>query len=282
MWTRKDSEKFMNNIEVLIKPDETVQDTIAELCEEYGFQPNEPFAFSAIMVKDKKDPEYKNLKINCLDKGNPYTPVSLITKIYTATPNRSGVQYVQPPLEQWLQLFKPAMSALITSVHPKYEKLIPDRDDMEGILYYVITKLYKANYYLHKTLIKRAYINELNLECRKLKGGNITDSLDATIGQDDDGKDITLLDQIADTESIEWAKRCNEYTDDDYWEDVCEQLKRAMIKDMGEFQFNRLLVQLKTRTIDRKASYWLNKYRDVFNPGYVPRPNAKGKPKGGK
>jgi hypothetical protein len=150
-----------------------------------------------------------------------------------------------------------------------------------AILYYTITKVYKEGYYLHKNLVKRSFINALNMECRKLKGKSVTDSLDAVIGQDDDNNNITLLDQIADPESTAWAERCSSYTDDDYWDDMFERLKSAMVKDMGELQFKRILIQLKTRTVDRKTSYWLNKYRDIFNPGYTPRPNAKGKPKGG-
>ena len=54
-----------------------------------------------------------------------------------------------------------------------------------------------------------------------------------------------------------------------------------MLKDMPEWQFNRILLQLKTNTIDRRTSYLLDKYRQEFNPGYTPRPNAKNKPKGG-
>jgi hypothetical protein len=55
-----------------------------------------------------------------------------------------------------------------------------------------------------------------------------------------------------------------------------------MLEDMSELQFERILIQLKTNTVDGNTSYKLDKYRQIFNPGYIPRPNAKGKPKGGK
>lgn len=274
----------MTNVKVLIKPDETQQDIIAEICDECNIKPNEPFAFSAIIAPDAKDPDYQYLKINCIEpaKVNPYTPASLIQKLYSIKPSSSGVRYVQAPLEQWLQVFRPFMSKLVTKVHPRYRLLMPERDDLVSILSLVICRLYNQGYYLHQTLIKKSFINELNMQCRVLKNDLLTDSLDASVGQDDDGKDITLLETIPDKDSTDWARNSVQYTEKDYWDDTFEKLKAAMLQDMPEFQFNRILTQLKTNTVDRSTSYKLDKYRQIFNPGYTPRPNAKGKNRGGK
>ena len=267
---------YIINYKAFIKPDETAQDLIAEICEDCGLQPDERFAFSAIQSNDK-------VKINRLSANNknPYTVEQLVYELWNKPMPENNIRYVQPPIEQWLKLFEPLLISMIEKVYPRYEKLIPEREEMKAILYFVIAKLYAKGYYLHKSVIQKAFINQLNMECRTLKGMNITDSLDASIGQDEDGKDITLLDQIPDEESTEWAKRCNSYTDDDYWEDKYEELKAAMLKEMSPLAFERILIQLKTKTVDRKTSYWLNKYREILNPGYTPRPNAKGKPKGG-
>ena len=171
---------------------------------------------------------------------------------------------------------------MVARAHPRYENIIPEREELLSILYLTIMKLYNQGYYLHQTLIYKSFINELNMECRKLKGLSMTDSLDAPIGEDDDGKSITLLDQIADPDSSAWAHRCKHYTDEDYWDDMFEQIKAAMLEDMSELQFERILIQLKTMTVDRSTSYKLDKYREIFNPDYTPRPNAKGKNRGGK
>lgn len=274
----------MTNTYVLIKPDETLQDIVAEICDDCNISPNEPFAFSAIMTQDKQDPEYRKLKINCIvpPEENPYTPQELVSELMAASPSPTGIRYVQPPIEQWLTAFKPYMMQLITKVHPRYERLIPEREEMLSILYLCIIHLYNKGYYLHNKLIHKSYINELNLECRKLKGLQITESLDAPLGQDDEGKDITLLDQLADKDATEWARSCLIYTDEDYRSDLFERVKARMLEDMSEFQFERILIQLKTMTIDQSTAYKLNKYRQIFNPGYVPRPNAKGKNRGGK
>lgn len=270
----------MTNVYVLIKPDETQNDVIAEICDDCGIGPNEHFAFSAIMTPDKEDDGYYRLKINCLVpvEENLYTPTSLVFELFSKEEPPNKVRYVQPPIEQWLTVFRPLLMKIVARTHPRYETLIPEREELVSIMYLVIMKLYNQGYYLHQTLIQKAFVNELNMECRKLKGLNVTDSLDAPIGEDDDGKPITLLDQIADPESTVQF----EYTEEDYWNDMYERIKARMLQDMSQLQFDRILIQLKTHTVDRATSYKLDQYRELFNPGYVPRPNAKGKNRGGK
>ncbi len=271
----------IKNYKRLIKLDETPADIIAELCDDIGVGLNEPFAFSAIMTKSKADDGYYNLTINVLEPvdDNPYTVPDLIHNLFLSEPTKTGMRYCQPPLEQWLELFKPLLQRLVSEVQSTYEKLIPDREDLLSILYLTVVKLHRQGYYLHKHLIKRSYINALNMECRVLKGLQITDSLDVPIGHDDEGKEITLLDTLCDKVSTEWAEDNTTYTDKDYWSDMYERIRTVMVQDMGEFKFNRIMIQLKSKTVDRSTAYILDKYRNLFNPGYTPRPTAKGKSK---
>lgn len=274
----------MTNVNVLIKPDETAQDIISEICDDCGIGPDEHFAFSAIMLPDKDDKNYRRLKINCVIPAdeNPFTATELVYSLLSMKERPNGVRYVQPSMEQWFTAFRPLLMKMVAKVQSRYENIIPDRDELVSILYLTVVKLYTQGYYLHQTLIQKSYINDLNMECRRLKGLAVTDSLDAPIGEDDDGKQITLLDQIADPMATEWARSCKEYTDEDYWDDMFTRIKARMLQDMSEFQFERILIQLKTNTVDRGTSYKLDKYRQLFNPGYACRPNRKGKPRGGK
>lgn len=268
----------ISNKNVLIRYDETPADIIASICNDNGISPNEPFAFSAIM-RPAKDDGYYMLKINRLEPScdNPYSVTDLILSLYEHEPNNHNIRYVQPPLERWLEYFRPLMIQLVQKVQPRYERLIPEREELMAILNLTICKLYNKGFYLHKTLILKSFVNDLNMECRYLKGKEITDSLDVPIGLDDDGKEITLLDQLADQESTDWAKQSTTYTDSDYWSDMYERIKTAMLKDMSEFQFNRIMIQLKSKTLDRQTIYKLSKYRELFNPGYSPRPNRRRK-----
>lgn len=265
----------MQNVRMLVKPYETLGDLIAEICDECNIGPDEPFAFSAIMAPDKENKNFFLLKINCLipAQENPYTPTVLVEKMYNSIDENRHLQYVQPPIEMWLKLFEPFMMKLVNDVYPRYERLIGDKEELVSILYFCVTKLHKKGYYLHNALVRRAFINELNLECRKLKHFEF-ESLDAPIGYDDDGKEVTLLDQIADPHDSEVA-------DEEARQELYETIKARMLEDMSEFAFNRILIQLKSGTVDRSTSYQLSKYREIFNPGYAARPNAKGKNKGG-
>lgn len=274
--------KLTNHI-VLIKPEETAADVMYEICDDLNIGLNEPFAFSAILSPDKDDESYYKLKINCIDppEENPYTPTELVSYLYRQTPSKSGVRYIQPPLEQWITAFRPLLMTMVTRVHPRYEKLIPDREELISILYLTIITLYNKGYYLHQTLIKKAFVNALNMECRKLKGLSNIDSLDAAIGVDDDGKNITLYDQTADVDSTAWAVQTLTYTSLDRKSDLFEKVKARMLQDMSQLAFDRILLQLRSGTVDRNTSYLLDKYRQIFCPEYIPRPNAKGQPKGG-
>lgn len=265
----------MTNVYVLIKPDETKQDIIAELCDDLYIGPNEPFAFSAIVTPDKTHKDYYNLKINCVvpQEENPYTPTELINILYEQILSKKGVCYVQPPIEQWIKEFRPLLLTMVNKVYPRYQKLIPERDELISILYLTVMKLYNQGYYLHQTLIMKAFVNDLNMECRKLKNIPPIDSFDASIGKNDEGKKMTLLDVIPDEDPDEKSI--------EYWEEIYNIIKSRMLEDMSDLAFDRILIQLKSGTVDRRTSYQLDKYRRIFNPSYIPRPNSKGKSKGG-
>lgn len=274
--------KVTNHV-VLIKPEETAADVIYEICDDLNIGLNEPFAFSAILSPDK-DKNYYKLKINCIEppEENPYTPTELVSYLYRQEPNKSGIRYIQPSLEQWLTVFKPLLMTLVTRVHPRYERLIPNREELVSTLYLTIVTLYNKGYYLHQTLIKKSFINALNMECRELKGLQNVDSLDAPVSKDDDGKDVTLYDQISDRDTTSWAVQALVYTSQDYKSDLFEKVKARMLEDMSPLAFERILIQLKSRTVDTNTAHKLAKYREIFCPEYIPRPNAKGKPKGGR
>lgn len=266
----------MYNIRVLVKSGETVPDVIAELCDEANVEPDEHFCFSAIMRPMVNG--CKELKLNCLlrNEDNPYSAVDVASNLMLRDPvPTSGVVYIQPKLEQWLAVFKPMLLRMVSRVKPRYERLIPERDDLMSILYVSIVSLYNKGYYLHNSLIYKTYINALNMECRSLKHFQNVDSLFSPVGVDDDGRELTYLDKLADT---------SHYYDyeEEYAKEQFALLRDTMLQDMSQLQFDRILIQLATKTVDRSTSYKLNKYRELFNPGWSQRPNAKGKNKGGK
>lgn len=270
----------MRNVNVVIKPDETINDIIAQICQIENIKCDDPFAFSCIMTRE--DEGYNKLKINCLEpaKTNPYSPVDLVVQLFEQ-PSEKEVKYVVPPLEQYLTVFKPSLWKMVNRAHPYYMKLIPDKEDLMSILGLTIVRLKNKGYYLHKHLIYKAFINALNMEVRKSKYFDDILSLDKPIAKDDEGEAFTLMDKIEDKDLSREANQKVHYTEQDYDEDLYNGIKNAMIEDMGQFAFDRIMIKIKSQTIDSRTSRILSKYREEFNPGYVPRPNAKGKSKGG-
>jgi len=257
----------MRNVNVLVKPQETIGDIIAQICTIEKLRPDEHFAFSAIMTRDAQE-GYRQLKINCLPEDNPHTPQSLITTLFDQTDRNP--QYVTPPLEQFLTVFRPMLYKMVNKAHPYYQKLIPDKEDMLSILFLSVVELHNKDYYLHNTLIYKAFINNLNKEIRKIKSFQDIKSLDEPLSSED-GEGSSLIDLIQDPE----AHLFTEQSDEDYRRELFETIKAAMLKDMSQLSFDRILIQLKSQTIDTPTSRILSKYRTMFNPDFIPRPNAR-------
>jgi hypothetical protein len=254
----------MINYKISVKPDETIDDIIAELCDEGEVDEDEPFAFGAIMVPSGA-PGCYDLKINCLVPRveNPYTIRELIDTLFDR--DEQKIRYVQPPLEKWLAIFKPMICKLVERAYPFYSKLIPTKDDLLSTMYLTIVTLYNKGYYLHRTLIYKSFINNLNMECRKIKHFQYSVSLDEPNVVECEGGDLVTT--IADTLEDKTADFVEERELDEEQKALFGMLKEIMLKDMSEFQFNRILSQLKHRTLDSKSVYLLSKYRRMFRDG---------------
>lgn len=256
----------MFNFNILIKRDDTIEDVIKSLCIEANTRDDEPFIFSAFMCRDKNNPEYRVLKTNTVadEKINPYTARETVTTIMTAWSDDKEYSYIQPPLEQWLTIFRPFLLRTVSRVIDKYKRLIPDRDELLSLLYTTVITLHNKGYYLHDSLIVKSYINTLNMQCRELIPFINSVSLDACIC---DGV-MTRLDLIEDPRLIDERL---ETEADEYSQELFEKIKARMLRDMSPLQFERILIQLMTNTIDRSTSYKLDKYRRIFKSSFKPR-----------
>lgn len=255
----------IKNVELVIKQGDTLEDIINKVCADAKVCCDEPFIFSAIMML--KEDNTRLLKINHIKEQtdcNIYTVRNVITDLLSRA-ETGDIVYTQPPLEQWLILYKPLLISIATKVASAYRK---ERDDMLQILYMTVTNLYSKGYYLHNNLIYKAFINEVNMEYRN-DNRLVVVSLDADIDCDEE-KDLTLCDMIPD----------NSYEEQREYEEKLNRIlaiKDLMLQDMSELQFDRILIQLKSRTVDRRTSYLLDKYRQMLNSNFVPRPNGRSK-----
>lgn len=254
----------MKNIFIDISQDELSDAALIErICDTLDITPTTPCAFSAI-IRDGK------MSINMKEGYNTYSPSSLVTSLYHSA--NKDMRYTNPPIDVYLAAFRPLLQRLVTNAYPQFSKCIPDREDLEGILYLVIVKLYNKNYYLNQYIISRAFINELCMEVRKIKYLD-TLSLDALIAVDDDT--TTLCDMIPDPQSSQESEQLKHYTDKDYDEDMFNLVKSTMLREMSQLSFDRILIQLSSHTIEVSTSKILRKYREKFAPLNIPRPGRR-------
>lgn len=177
--------------------------------------------------------------------------------------------YLNPTLETFFIVFKNGIHSIVESVYPYYDKMFSDKNDVISICYEVILKLYKKGYYLHKQLIKNSLRNELSKMIRNKKGYKIY-SLDYNY---DEAKS-SMLDFLTDDDIEE------KIADEDYATFLFNEIKNAIIEETSQLMFDRLMIQLETKTLTSDTSKLLMKIRNKMGSDYVPRPNSKGKKRG--
>lgn len=238
-----------------------------------------PLAFSAFGTREADTDTY-NIVIHIHDAPlNTYSPFQLAVMLTPLMNAHKDVAFVQAPLEHWLRAFSAMRESQVWQAYRQYSSVITDKDEYNSLWYFAVTTLYNKGYYLHQSLVYKAFMNELYHEIRQVRKAfneyREEKSLDELQSLDEDGQLIPLVDTIA-----------SEDDDDEdlheYWHEMYEKIKGRMLQDMSPLSFDRILLQLSTNTVDRSTSYKLDKYRQIFNPGYTPRPNARGKNKGGK
>ena len=271
----------MRNLKVTVSVKESCGDLIRKLSDLEGTHPtNSPFCFSAIMTKDKEEvgkEQTYTIKFNILvaprEKSNVFTITEIAQKLYFNHKEDENITYVMPPLETYMSVFKPNLYNMVNKAYKHYANLIPDKEELMAILMYSLVKLYNKGYYLHNSLIYKSFINELNMEIRKLKYHENDISIDEQVNSEEGT--TTVGDLIPDQEETFKAYSQYHYTDIDYWEEMFNFIKKDMLKEMSQLSFDRILKQLETKTIDNRTAKLLMKYREKYNPDYSPRPNRK-------
>ena len=202
------------------------------------------------------------IKCNCFIEPakNPYTITDIINKLDLT----AKVSYVNPPLEKYLTLFRPMLDKMVSQAYPTYAKLL-DKDDLLSILFLTIVKLYNKNYYLHNRLIYKSFINELNMEIRNQK--HFTDMQSLNVICDTEDQNIELIDTLVDPDESEIAYQLSHYTDKDYDLELFQRIKSAMLREMSPLAFDRILIQLKSKTVDTNTSRILSRFRQMYKEG---------------
>lgn len=173
---------------------------------------------------------------------------------------RYVVGYKQPPLDRLLQAYEPLVHSLARQQKTYWKQL--EYEDLCQMCRLVICTLYKAGYYVHKNLIRRAFTNEVLMSIRKDKYKPVIVSLDKKVGNGEDN-DILIKDIIPD---VQQEERSQDEEDYEYLQTVLREQRELVIEHLGQRTYDRLLQEYgnrNTTTWGQKVTFrlreWLRK-----------------------
>lgn len=144
--------------------------------------------------------------------------------------------HMQPPVELLIKLFKPLIIKLAKEQNERWQYL--EMEDLIQMCNLVICDLYYKGYYIHKQLIRRAYINYVLMHIRKDKNKPTVMSLHQEYNKSDDDERVTLEDMIPDTSMVDGI---NDKYDCEVNKKVLEEVKEIVIDFIGRRQYDQLL-----------------------------------------
>ena len=178
-----------------------------------------------------------NNKYNELDIKNC---IADIINIIDNTDKEGVIGYGQSSLEANIEIFKPLYAKLVEETHRKWPMY--DSNDLYQICMYVICKLYKRNYYLHKHLIIKSFKHEIWCEQRRRlnKQGDYTvvSIENIVIGKDND--DASPYEIIPDEKYENIVEKTE---NEDYVNSLLNELKNILRKSVTTRQWDQLLIE---------------------------------------
>ena len=261
----------MGSIYITLKEGETWEDLVQELTDEYAeltgnyILEDEKMFFRAILPE--RDDGERIVKVDFFyDKiFNPcrlYSAEEIAYKLLCNPTVGKHAIYVQPDLSLWFEMFDGVLNQMTTTVQPRYEKLIPTFDELKSSLCYVVVQLYNKGYYLSRPLIFKAFVNQLNMEVRKTKLFQNMVNLHDPI--DDLDEHLTVEDMLEDPDSTKWAEDTRHISEEEFDEELLKKVKKVCLTFMSPLRYERMLLQIKTKTISGDVAKDLQKLRVIL------------------
>lgn len=157
-------------------------------------------------------------------------------KSYDVNNRKQIVGYMQPNVELLLKLYKPLIVKLSKEIKQSWQYL--EMEDLIQMCNLVICDLYYKGYYVHKSLIRRSFINYVLMHIRKDKGKPSMVSLEQEYSKTDDDDRVTIADMIPDMKQMNDTE--DKY-DDEVDAKVLKEVKDIVIDFIGQRQYDQLL-----------------------------------------
>ena len=204
---------------------------------------------------------------NQFDKYNTLLSKDIITDItniivHNRKSTKRVIGYKQPSIDILLKIYAPLIKLLAKQQSDKWTDL--EYEDAFVMCQLVMINLYRKGYYIHKSLLKRAFINYILMEFRSLRSKPEVYSFEQVQFNDDSNTELTLADTIHD-EKFELEQERN--VDKAAFEAVFAEIKEILIDMIGERQFEQLLRDYGSRNTTawsrKKMQTIKNKFKSV-------------------
>ena len=160
---------------------------------------------------------------------------ALIDESYNRSQQSYVIGYKQPPLDLLLQVLDPLVQRLARQQHDYWGL---EYDDLCQTCRLVICALYRKGYYIHKSLVNRAFINEVLMSIRKERYKPQMVSIDQPVAYDKEGKAQMVADTIVDPTAED--DFMDQYDEEDYQRVLAEQ-REVIVDIIGVRQYEQLV-----------------------------------------
>lgn len=224
------------NLEVEASP--RLYDTAETLLEEL----NEHERLYSYIVRNRKPPNGKytvQYMVSQTERYNTienYDAACEIAKIIHKGSDKVIMGYRQPPLELLVEIFEPLVRKLSMEQSRNWKKL--EYEDLYQTCYWIIIKLYNEGYYIHKSLVRKSFANEvLNMIMGERDAPIVVPLQQKYYGATEDLENLTIGDIIMD-ESYELEQE--ERDRQDFWQKTFNEVKEIIVDLVGPRQFDQL------------------------------------------
>lgn len=168
------------------------------------------------------------------------------------------IGYMNPPLEQILIAFDPLIQKLSYEESQRWRSI--EYDDAYQMCRLVLIELYRRGYYIHKTLLRKAYRNYILAQLRRdIDKPDIISLTSISHKGEGDSEDLTFGDMIQDKaldEELEEQER------HEVSRSIFEQVRDLIIMLIGEREFDQLMRQYSSGNTDNRTQ---KKMYDIKN-----------------
>lgn len=180
----------------------------------------------------------QNEELNTLTLEDVLTGVIHTLETVDLTERKKIIGYGQPSIEIVLETYDPLVHKLARYQKNRWKTY--DYDDLCQICRFVMIKLYRKGYYIHRRLLQRSFENEIWMDVKKHKGDHLVVSFEDTFYQPagNSSEELLFADIVPDKELIEQEE---EEDREEVNKLIFEEVKAIVIEHIGPRQWDELM-----------------------------------------